>query len=239
MSRSAMILLTVCVALSVSSGIALAATIHCKTGRICNGTNQRDLMKGTNGFNEMHGKGRADILKGFGFDDNLYGEGGNDRLNGGEGSDGYQFTPDNWGKDTITDTPISDTITGTGNRVYFVGVTTSLTINLVSDSGPLPEVKNADATSTVNWSGNVIDEVANVSTGDDTINGNPAANGILSKNGTDTIFAGGGSDLIEVNDSAGGDSVDCGGTTINPDNDRVYFDTGDTINPNCERQNPP
>jgi hypothetical protein len=239
MSRRAMILLTVCVALTVSSGIALAATVHCKTGRICSGTNQRDLMKGTNGFNEMHGKGRADTLKSFGAADNLYGEGGNDRLNGGEGGDGYQFTSDNWGKDTITDTPISDTNTFTGNMVAFtLGVTTSLTINLVSDSGPLPEVKNADATSTVNWSGNVIDNVSNASTGNDTINGNPAANGILSKNGSDNIFAGGGSDLIEVNDNAGGDSVDCGGTFINPDNDTVYFDTGDTINANCENLNP-
>jgi hypothetical protein len=41
-----------------------------------------------------------------------------------------------------------------------------------------------------------------------------------------------------VKDGFGRDTVDCGGTIINPDNDTVYFDAGDTISSNCEQQNP-
>lgn len=66
-----------------------------------------------------------------------------------------------WGNDTITDKALAE------NTVNFTGgITTNLTINLNS-SDLAPEVKNADGTSTVNWSGNAIDKVQNVRTGDD------------------------------------------------------------------------
>ncbi len=77
----------------LSSGVALATlppienTIECNTGRVCTGTEARDLMKGTDGHNKMYAKGAADALKGFGKWDLLYGEGGHDHLYGGGGSD--------------------------------------------------------------------------------------------------------------------------------------------------------
>jgi spore coat protein U-like protein len=105
-------------------------------------------------------------------------------------------------------------------------------------------VKNGALTAKVNWSNNAIDGVYVGSTTDDTINGNAAANTIVSNIGAssdDTINSGAGNDWISVLDGAGGDTVDCG----SGDGYTVYFDAGDT-GPNsqqqpinCERLNPP
>jgi hypothetical protein len=77
---------------------------------------------------------------------------------------------------------------------------------------------------------------------DDTINGNAAANTIVANVGADsddTITAGAGNDWISVLDSADGDKVDCGEDGVGiTDDDQVFFDAGDTISANCERQNP-
>ncbi len=264
MRRKAILLLAAMgAALVLSSGVALAAinTINCKANKPCYGTKARDLMKGSAGSDWMMGKGRADTLKGFGnsADDEelLYGQGGNDKLYGGHGwdilsggpgndalvgddsgtisHDDYEFEANNWGDDTITDNASWD------NTVHFrSGITTNLTINLNS-LDLAPEVRNADGTSTVNWSGNVINDVNNQGTGDDTITGNDAGNriqsigfdpqtGIYNSGGADTILAGGGSDVINVDDGFSGDSVDCGEGI-----DTVSYNTGDTLVPGtCE-----
>lgn len=250
--------------LVLATGVALAInTIQCKSTQLstpCNGTKARDLMKGSAGSDDMRGKGRGDILKGFGntpsWEELLYGQGGNDKLYGGSGfdsldggpgndllagddsdtngADNYAFQANSWGSDTITDNPFGE------NTVQFGGgITANLTIDLNS-SDLAPEAING--TSTVNWSSNVIANVDNKGTGDDTITGNDANNritsigfdpqtGTYSSGGADNIFAGGGSDIINVDDGSSGDSVDCG-----EGSDSVVRDAGDDIDANCETQ---
>ena len=256
MKRRAILLLAVIgAALVLSSGLALAVTKQCKpAASACNGTKEDDRLLGTAGVDNMFGergddrlygkeesdelyggKGRDKLFGGpnnpVGFADRLDGGTGNDAMAGGEGNDIYYYFANAWGKDTITETAISDTDPGTGNKINLQpAVTTVVTINLISGSGP--EMKNGDGTSTVNWSDNAIDRVESYSSGDDNITGNPAANDIRAQNGVSVVFSGGGSDVVSVTDFAPGDTVNCGGTIL-ADNDTVYYDTGDTVT-NCE-----
>lgn len=257
--RAILLLVAMGAALALSSGLALAVTKQCKAGVDCHGTKEDDRLLGTaspdnmfgeRGDDRLYGKEESDELYGgkgkdklfggpnnpVGFADQLDGGPGNDALAGGEGdNDIYYYFANSWGKDTITDTAVSDTNPDTGNKINLQpSVTTHVTINLISDSGPAPEMKNADGTSTVNWSGNVIDRVESYATGAITIDGNSVANNIRSQNGppVSTISSGGGSDIVAVVDFAPGDIVNCGGTII-PDNDTVFYDTGDTVT-NCE-----
>lgn len=253
----------------LSSGVALAAlnTIECKGGRVCTGTEARDLMNGTDGHNEMYARGAADTLKGLGGRDLLYGEGGRDRLYGGEESDelyggarldqlyggggsdelyggayiddlfpgrgndlvldggedrdAYYFGTSDWGDDRITDDDI-----GNRNRVVFLSsIETDLVIRLVSKP-ERHEVSNT-AGSTIEWDGDVIEDVSNSGTGDDKIYGNAAANTIISQQGgdKDTIYGRGGDEYIDVFDGSGGDYVDCGAG----DNDIARHDRGDRV----------
>ena len=258
--RAILLLAAIGAALVLSSGLALAVTKQCKpAASACNGTKEDDRLLGTAGVDNMFGlrgddrlygkeesdelfggKGRDKLFGGpnnpDGFADKLDGGPGNDALSGGDGNnDIYYYFANSWGKDTITETAVSDTNPDTGNKINLQpAVTTPVTINLVSDSGPAPEMRNGDGSSTVNWSGNVIDRVESYATSTITINGNPAANNIRSQNGTpvSTVSSGGGSDIVAVVDFAPGDTVDCGGTIL-ADNDTVFYDTGDTVT-NCE-----
>lgn len=255
--RAILLILTMAATVVLASGVALAVTKQCQGGLsfICSGTKKGDTLLGTNDFDYILGKGGNDTLKGFGSSDELYGGKGNDQIFGGaandtlhgglgrdslfgqDSGDTYAFETNSWGKDTITDTLISDNEVTTANKLFFgKALTTALTINLVSDSASVPEVKNAAGTSTVNWSDNVIDNVENYSSGNDTIGGNSVANYIRSEGGADNISSGGGNDFIDVVDGASDDVVNCGGI-IFPDNDTVRFDTGDTVT-NCENLQP-
>lgn len=112
------------------------------------------------------------------------------------GEDDYRFEADNRGQDTPVahDDPSDET-----NLLYFtLDVSVPLVGHLKSDDGSLPEVKGG--TSTVNWAGNVIEKVNNSSSGDGRIVGNDAANYIQSLFGADTVFGGGGNDLLVVAD---------------------------------------
>lgn len=258
--RAILILAAMGAALVLCSGLAFAVTRECKPdAAACNGTKEDDRLLGTAGADNMfgergddrlYGKEESDELSGgkgrdklfggpnnpVGFADRLDGGPGNDALAGGQGdNDIYYYFANSWGRDTITDTAVADTNPDTGNKINLQpSVTTHVTINLVS-SDSAPEMKNGAGTSTVNWSGNVIDRVESYATGRITIDGNPAANSIRSQNGppVSTISSGGGSDVVAVVDFAPGDTVNCGGTIINPDNDTVFYDTGDTVT-NCE-----
>ncbi len=261
--RAILLLTTMAAALVFASGVALAlATKQCETDILCSGTPDRDELLGTSGFNQMEGKGAGDVLKGFGEWDVLLGQGGNDELLAGSGGDdlyggpgaddlngqgdgdAYRFEAGGWGNDTITDATTSDNDYVSGNAVFFgSAITADLTINLVS-SANRPEVTEAGGTSNINWSNSVIDKVTNDRAGDDTINGNPAANFISSRGaGKDDIYAGGGNDRIFVSDGSGGDFVNCGGLSFNPDNDTVFYDgptatdLGDIVR-KCENKNP-
>jgi hypothetical protein len=238
------VLLTGAVALAIN-------TINCKTNQVCTGTDRADLMKGTDGFNDMRGRDGNDTLKGFGRSDALFGQEGDDRLRGGRGGDGvfggkdddklrgeeatdfYIFGSD-WGEDTIIEDSPSRNFLALPFRENFTG---PVTTNLNSDSGPTPEVTNAQSGSTVNWDGNVITVVFG-SSGDDTVTGNDASNEIYDDAGpftetgpdTDAISAGGGNDFIVVQDGDSLDTVNCG-----EGSDFVVSDETEVlIAPDCE-----
>lgn len=247
------ILATIVAVLVLISGIALAVTKTCHPNRKCVGTEKSDPLFGTSGPDRIYGLKGSDSLVGLGAGDKLFGGGGNDKLwggdpndvanddgandklSGGGGSDDYGFG-DGWGHDTIIDKSIPDDDPFTGNRVNFTSTSASpgtVIVNLVSDSGPLPEVSDELGNNTINWDGNVVDRVNNGHTSNDTITGNNRANEIVSQNGNDTVSGGGGDDNINVQDGFGGDRVDCG-----EGNDTVFFDPGDTPILNCKIQNP-
>jgi len=250
--RAVLVLSAVLAAMVLSSGVALAANITCQVNVYCLGTNKADTLKGTAERDYINGRGSADVLKGLGTGDRLFGKGGadglfggdgpdflvggvgNDELDGGGGANGYFFGPD-WGKDSITDD------TPTGNKLYFYEngsgvVTDSLTINLSAGAGP--QVKNASATNTIDWEGNVISGLVS-GKGSDHITGNLQANVIhdnyASPSDFDNISTGVGNDVINVDDGPGADTVNCGESLIflPTDNDTVYYDASDTVT-NCE-----
>jgi Ca2+-binding RTX toxin-like protein len=249
MRRIAILLMAMAAAaLIVASGVAFAVIKDCQPDIKCVGTPQSDVLTGTSGSDRIYGLANSDTLQGLGGGDQLVGgkgtddlrgglvpnttatdDGANDTLSGNGGSDTYIFG-NSWGVDTVIDKAIVDEITSTGNRVYFFTTTAgNMVITLESDSGPRPEVSKG--TNTINWDGNVIDNV-NVSLGssNDTITGNSRANFIATNagGGNDNISGGGGNDFINVRDRAPNDTVDCGAG-----NDRVSFDVGDRVF-NCE-----
>ena len=250
--RAVLIVAAMAVALVLGSGVALALnTINCEgSGKRCVGTGRPDLMKGTGGIDAMYGRGKGDTLKGFGEGDALLGQKGDDTLLGGasqdfliggldddtlrgeEALDIYYFERSEWGMDAISEVSPRN-ILRLPNGENFSG---AITTKLISD--PLPEVTNADSGSTVNWSGEVISIVIG-STGDDTVTGNDAANKVFDGEGldtdADTISGAGGNDLLDVQDGAGDDTVECG-----EGDDTVYFDEGDVlvVEGDCEEQNP-
>ena len=243
-----LLLIAMAAALFVASGVAFAVTKNCQPDIECVGTPETDVLTGTSGTDRIYGLAQGDTLHGLGGGDQLDGgegtddlrggyvpnttatdDGANDTLSGSGGSDTYIFG-NGWGADTVIDNEIADETPSTGNRVYFLTTTTGqMVITLESDSGPLPEVSNG--TNTINWDGNVIDNV-NVSLGssNDTIKGNSRANFITTNfgGGNDKISGGGGNDSINVRDRALGDTVDCGAG-----NDTVTFDAGEKVT-NCE-----
>ncbi len=253
--RAILLLLAMMLALIVSSGAALAISKSCEANVECVGTKEADTLNGSDGGDirdVIFGRGGADTLNGFFGDDDLYGQGGPDQLSGSSGTDqliggpgldtlsggadfdSYYFG-DGWGKESITDstTPANMALFKKGpNSDVFV--TDNLTIRLISGKGP--EVKNQGRTSTLNWEGNVIEDVQSGS-GDDRITGNSLGNFInAGAGGSDTISGFGGDDLINVSDGTGDDVVDCGENLIGSDNDAVLHDLGDQIADNCENK---
>ncbi len=74
-------------ALALSGGVALAATVQCRSNQTCTGTHRADVLKGTAGENTMFGRRGDDTLRGLGKRDVLYGEAGSDTLSGGGDGD--------------------------------------------------------------------------------------------------------------------------------------------------------
>jgi Ca2+-binding RTX toxin-like protein len=89
--RTAIVLLTIMVALVVGSGVALAAVISCPTGAggECRGTKKADQITGTIGVDQIYALGGADFVKGGSGVDTMYGDEGNDKMGGGPGSDKF------------------------------------------------------------------------------------------------------------------------------------------------------
>ena len=254
MRKTVVLLALMAFAVLLSCGVALALNaVSCEGGGVrCVGTDRPDLVRGSDDLDAIYGRDGNDILKGRGEGDALLGQKGDDELLGGErqdfiiggvGDDGlrggdaldiYYFERPDWGQDTIGDASPRNLVR-LPNGADFGG---AITTNLNSDSGPLPEVTNAEDGSTVDWQGDVIRVVVG-STGDDTVTGNDAANLIFDgeelDTDRDTISAAGGSDLIDVQDEAADDKVECGGG-----HDTVYFDQElELVFPDdCEEKNP-
>ncbi len=243
-------------ALVVFSGVALAATIACQAEVQCFGTKQADTLNGSEGRDFMAGKGGGDTLNGFGYTDYLNGESGrdklfggpgndemdggpgNDELNGGEGLVDHYYFGTGWGKDTITDSGPRESLLFIHYPESGPGVPVSDDLIIKLDPGAGPEVKNASATSTINWEGNLFNNEVWLGGGDDQLTGTAAENEIFGDfGGADTISTGAGNDYIAVNDGVGDDVVDCGETVNNTsDDDMVLADSGDQVADNCERK---
>lgn len=245
--RTLLLMATMAAALIVACGVALARDVQCEPNVQCNGTNKDDLLVGTDGIDNMVALKGDDVLKGYGGDDNtMRGYQGNDRLlggpgddhmdggtgkdvlKGGDGFDVYIFEQ-NWGKETIDDTPLTRPNLDTGHQLLFIDISDNLTIHM--KSGPGPEVKNKSKTSQLNWSNDLIDIVSDRSSGHDRIVGRDVADNIQLGNygsATKTISAGGGNDSVNTFNGIGGDLIDCG-----DGNDTVRKDAGD-FTANCE-----
>lgn len=232
-------------ALVLGGGVVQAATKQCEPNRPCLGTKRNDRLIGTAGGDAIQGRDGNDLIEGGEGDDNaIRGDRGEDRLLGGPGRDHLIGGPDRdeleggpdfdfygfeqgWGKEVIVDTPIVATDLNTGHQVRFDGVTDDLTIRL--SSGPGREVSNKARSSTLDWEGDLIDQVID-GKGDDTITGREVGDNIqLFNPGENVVFALGGDDFVYSRNGKGGDEIDCGAGA----NDEVRPDAGDT-HVNCE-----
>ena len=211
----------------------------CPKGGPLSGTDKPDKLYGGEGDDGIRGLGDKDYLFGGdgndvfyagAGDDTLGARGGEDVIHGGPGRDAYAYSTNYWGQDTIKDTSIPDTATYNGDFLFFTqDIIGYLTIDLHSDTAS-HEVYLSGTQSTIDWAGDVIEDVSNYGYGIDHVRGNDAANYLRSWNGGDTVDGKGGDDIIDVADAKGDDTVVCGGGT-----DDVYYDGGDNVaDSSCE-----
>ena len=122
MRKTLLLLTTMALALLVAGGVALAATITCQVGVVCNGTVDADTITGTNSNNTINGLEGNDTIKARDGIDMIDGGPNNDTMNGGPANDTYKFFP-NWGIDRISaDSGGVDTVTFPGPRSFGVFV---------------------------------------------------------------------------------------------------------------------
>lgn len=201
-----------------------------------------EYLQGGSGHDVMYGNDGFSVFNGGDGNDTMYG--------GGSRDDYWYETPD-WGHDVIVDLPDRDW----HNMLWLTTFHEDLVIDLNS-SGDHHEMRLADGNATVDWDNDAISFVFG-GYGDDIIIGNEHDN-IVSSQGTDTVYGGGGydfiqgvdwtynatifggegDDVIDVRDAVfphdgGIDTVDCGPG----DADKVRYDANDTVE-NCEILNP-
>ncbi|MGV2333389.1 MAG UNVERIFIED_CONTAM: M10 family metallopeptidase C-terminal domain-containing protein [Planctomycetaceae bacterium] len=156
-----------------------------------------DTLIGNTASNELWGGPGNDYLAGGDGIDWLHGQAGNDNLDGGTGDDTYVFT-------TNTDLGADRVIDGGGiDRLYFVGSTDALTVNLGSTASQTVNTRLtlllAAGTSLENIEGG---------SGDDTLIGNSLDNTLVGGGGNDNLSGGDGADWLEG--QAGKDVLDGG-----------------------------
>lgn len=140
--------------------------------RVSNGTAASDTMTGSDLNDLLSGLDGNDVLNGGSGDDSLIGNGGADQLNGGVGNDTY--TVDSL--DTVTESPDSGTDTILANTSYTLG----------------ENLENLRLTgfSSINGTGNALNNLLAGNTGDNTLNGM------------------GGADTVDYSNARGGVTVD-------------------------------
>jgi len=122
MRKTLLLLTTMALALLVAGGVALAATITCQVGVVCNGTSEADTITGIASNDTINGLEGNDFIKARGGSDKIDGGPNNDTLNGGPGNDTYMFFG-SWGIDRISaDSGGVDTLTFPGPRSMGVSV---------------------------------------------------------------------------------------------------------------------
>ena len=120
MRRTLLLMATAALALLVTSGVALAASVNCPTasGGYCYGTNADDSLYGTSNVDRIYGYGGQDLMYGYGGGDFMYGgneAGLGDKMRGGGGADRMNGQG---GDDSIYGGAGNDTINGgAGNDV--------------------------------------------------------------------------------------------------------------------------
>jgi Ca2+-binding RTX toxin-like protein len=87
MKRSLLGLVVIMALVLGMAAVAVAATVDCTTGTVCNGTRNGDIMNGTPDADEMHGRAGGDLMRGKGGQDEMEGGLGADRVLGGSGAD--------------------------------------------------------------------------------------------------------------------------------------------------------
>jgi Ca2+-binding RTX toxin-like protein len=208
--RAALLIISVAATLVVAGGVALAATISCKVGTSCVGTDRADTMTGTNQADSMKGRGGGDTMYGRDGGDDINGGDGIDEINaglgddelyggpnpntlspeeklsGGAGDDSYVFEG-GWGDDKITDGESSgkDTLVFSSVRRLNVDLDSSDGLGEVYADGGLLHIHAAA----------VIEDVEGGATRD-VVRGNDAPNGFLGKGGNDSLLGGGNDDAL-------------------------------------------
>jgi Ca2+-binding RTX toxin-like protein len=171
--------------------------------------------------------GGADTIRAAGSVNTISAGGGNDSV--WENGNGVGSVKGDGGNDKLYSFEAAANIQGgTGNDL----LTTSsarLTNLLNGGDGDDELVATGGGEGTIN--GGTDDDVIVLDTpfGGWTANADGGNDIVAGSDGRDTVFSGGGSDLIDVSGDGGQDTVDCGSGA-----DVVVYDTGDTISRNCE-----
>ena len=87
MRKSALLFASIALAVLLTSGLALTATITCRGTASCFGTNRDDIMTGTGADNNMFGQRGDDIMRGMGGADYVRGDQGADEIYGASAGD--------------------------------------------------------------------------------------------------------------------------------------------------------
>jgi Ca2+-binding RTX toxin-like protein len=201
---------TVAMALTISSGVALAAGgeltyIKCAGGVVCWGTPSPDHMTGTNdssdgefgNWNDMRGREGNDTLLALKGPDKLTGGPGNDSLDGGDDLDTYYFEGD-WGSDQLADASGKD-------MLDFSKLLSRVTVYLQPDSS---RNEAQSGMNTLNWSLTVSIEDVLGGSGSDFIYGTNSNNWVRGGSGGDNLWGVYGNDLLEGGD--GNDQMNAG-----------------------------
>lgn len=177
---------------------------------------------GSAGFDGITGTDGPDIIDGLGGDDVINAAAGNDRICGGDGND---FMLGSAGDDQLRGGRGRDTMSGgTGTDI----------VNYSGQSTPVSVRLDGTANDGASGEGdNVPDDVENVlgGSGDDSLVGSGAANGLTGANGDDFLAGGGGPDLfsggsgadvLQLSDGVRDARADCGA-----DRDQASIDLRD------------
>jgi Ca2+-binding RTX toxin-like protein len=171
-----------------------------------NGGDGNDYLDGGDGNDLLKGGNGSDVLIGGAGNDYLMGEAGSDVLNGGDGSntlvgglgnDSYLFAPAMINQlDTVIE------LVGEGiDTLNFAALTTSVTINLTSDTALATMAQRIVKVGSAGQSANFENAIGG--SGNDQITGNAANNLLIGNAGNDTLTGNGGNDIL-----LGGDGND-------------------------------